>query len=177
MNAKMIRLVVIAGAAGAAWLWGDADTSARSGDPVVEFAANDQTMNDAQAEAQRHLPNFFGAALDANGASKPDTFVKVAFPVDQGDMSVEVVWVSAFTKSGASMTGRLSNDPVAMPGLSAGSSVSFSEDMVRDWILPSPDGRAWGHYTTRVIAAQSQDENFQAQISQILMPDPAPKDW
>lgn len=180
MNAKIIRLIVILGAAGAAWFWGDADTSARSGDPVVEFAPGDKVMGDAQAEAQRHLPKFFEAALTEQGQSKPDTLLKVAFPIDDpssSDMGVEVIWVGPFVRTGDGFSGALANEPVSMPGLHAGSTVSFSEDMVRDWILPAPDGRAWGHYTTRVIAAQSEDENFKAMISQILMPDAAPKDW
>ncbi|MEL7106472.1 MAG: DUF2314 domain-containing protein [Pseudomonadota bacterium] len=180
MNAKLIRLVVIAGVAGAAWLWGDADTSARSGDPVVEFAPGDQVMGAAQAAAQSHLPKFLEAALSDTGQSKPDTLVKVAFPVDDpngSDMGVEVIWVGPFARTVDGFSGLLANEPVAMPGYHAGSSVTFDEDMIRDWILPGPDGRAWGHYTTRVIAAQSQDENFQAMISQILMPDPAPKEW
>lgn len=180
MNAKMIRLILIAGVAAGAWFWGDADSSARSGDPVVEFAAGDRVMGDAQAEAQLHLPKFFKAALTASGQSKPDTLLKVAFPIDDPqspEMGVEVIWVSDFRRSGSEFSGRLSNEPVSMPGLHLGSRVAFTQDMVRDWVLPGPDGRAYGHYTTRVIAAQSDNAEFRDMIEQVLMPNPAPADW
>lgn len=179
MNAKMIRFVVILGAAGAAWIFGG-DDRAQSGDSVVEFAVDDHAMNAAQAEAQRHLSRFFDAALTSNGISKPNTMVKVAFPVEGSqdqDMGVEVIWVGAFQTDGSDFVGQLANEPVAMPGLQAGSRVRFTEDMIRDWILPSEDGRAYGHYTTRVIVAQSDDDNFKQMISQVLMPNPAPASW
>ncbi len=181
MNSKMIKTIVILGALGAFWILGDSDSEARSkGDPVVEFAASDLTMNDAQAEAQRTLPKFFEASLDPAGEAQRDTLVKVAFPVENAatpDMKVEVIWVGPFRKHGDSFVGSLANEPVSMPGFHAGSEVEFSEDMIRDWIMPGPDGRAFGHYTTRVIAFQSEDTQFKSMIAQMLMPNPAPDGW
>lgn len=181
MNFKMIKTLAILGALGAFWVFGDSDSEARSkGDPVVEFAANDLTMNDAQAEAQRTLPKFFEATLDGAGRAQRDSLVKVAFPIEDAstpDMGVEVIWVGPFRKDGDSFVGALANEPVSMPGFNAGSQVEFSQDMIRDWIMPGPDGRAFGHYTTRVIASQSDDTQFKSMIARMLMPNPAPAGW
>lgn len=180
MNSKMLRVVVLLGISGAAWLFGNPESDAGNGDPVVNFAAHDQDMNAAQATAKSHLPDFFKAALTPSGSSKPDTLVKVAFPIDDPqspDIGFEVIWVGQFQMAEKGFIGRLANEPVSMPGFEAGSPVEFTEEMVRDWILPNGDGRFYGHYTTRVIAAQSDNAQFQDMIAQILMPEPVPADW
>lgn len=177
MTFRMIKGLAVLAAVGVAWIFGNPSSDARSGDPVVEFAATDQTMNDAQAEARRQLPKFMDTVLDADGLARSDTLVKVAFPTDNPDMEVEVIWVGPFRRVGNGYAGALANEPVAMPGHHAGTEVTFSEDMIRDWILPGPDGRAFGHYTTRVIAAQSNNAEFRQMIGEILMPTPAPDDW
>lgn len=148
--------------------------AAQSGDQVVDFGGDDPTMNAAMADAMSTFPLFLANAVDTQGAGLPGTSVKVSFEVDGG---TEVIWVGPFiTQGGGQMAGLLANQPNFMPGLNAGDPVQFSQDMVRDWAIQLPDGKLWGHYTTRVVVTQlpaAQAEQIKAVLSQT----PVPANW
>jgi uncharacterized protein YegJ (DUF2314 family) len=118
----------------------------REGDPVVDYAAKDAAMNAAIAEAQRTLPVFwrrqFGEARDGS------EMVKVALPSDNGGR--EHIWVIEVQRSAAGYRGILDNEPRGLPGLSRGSEVTFTADMISDWAY-GHKGRLWGGYTLRVM--------------------------
>lgn len=141
-------------------------------DTLELFSAGDVTMNAAIAEAQRTLPLFLNAMLDANGVSR-DGSVKVSFQTFPDDNGNEVIWVTAFRRlPDGSFTGRLNNQPFHLGNWQMGDAVSFPASAIQDWSLASPQG-SFGNYTTRVIAAQPGNGH----IFQSLAPDPVPADW
>ena len=74
--------------------------------------------------------------------------LKVALPSSNGGR--EHIWVVGVTRSGDGYRGRLDNEPQRLPGLSRGSEVSFTTDMISDWAYEH-NGRLWGGYTLRVM--------------------------
>lgn len=178
----MRRLIIAAVILGGVWLFGT-DTVQQftgsgpqgDGDTVVSFDTQDQTMNDAMAEAQASLDLFMANATDAAGTGSPDASVKVAFETTDG--GTEIIWVGTFeSTNGTNFSGQLANQPNFMGDLNIGDTVSFSRDMIRDWGIPQSDGRLYGHYTTRVIAATLPADEA-AQLNAILSPSPVPADW
>ena len=144
---------------------------------LENFPADDAEMNAAQAEAREHLPKFLSVALDDEGVSKEGCLVKVAFHVG-GTSRVEVIWVGPFRElQDGGFAGALENDSVDMPGLSACDEVRFSLDMIQDWRLLDGTGRAYGHFTTRVIAATTTAPRLAERIAQIVSETPVPADW
>jgi len=145
------------------------------GDAVVDFANGDPDMAAAMMAARETLPLFLDKITDSAGNGVGNSSVKVAF--DIGDQSTEVIWVSAFQWDGdTQMTGRLANQPNYMGDLNAGDEVTFTTDMINDWALTAADGTMWGHYTTRVIVPQLDEETANA-LNAMLSTEPVPADW
>lgn len=168
---KPIFMVVVGGA-----LYLAGSLLGGSDDGVIHYDGNDLTMNEAQNEAQRSLPDFLANKLDANGVAVEGAMVKVAFPVTrEGVTGDEVIWVGPFGQMGGAFAGLLANQPVDMGG-NAGDAVEFTQDMIRDWTYQGADGKLYGNYTTRVMLAD-MDSGQAAQISQILSTDPVPTRW
>lgn len=168
---KPLFMVVVGGALYlAGTIFGDSD------DGVILYEGNDLTMNQAQDEAQRSLPDFLAHKLDANGQAVEGALVKVAFPVTRdGVNGHEVIWVGSFGKEAGAFTGLLANQPVDMGG-NAGDQVAFTEDMIRDWTYQGTDGKLYGNYTTRVMLSDMESAQA-AQISTMLSADPVPNRW
>lgn len=125
-----------------------ASAQTAGGDPIIDYAAKDAAMNAAIAEAQRTLPVFwarqFGEARDGS------EMVKVALPASNGGH--EHIWVVRVERVGDGYRGNLDNHPQRLPGLSRGSEISFTADMISDWAYEHK-GRLWGGYTLRVMLA------------------------
>ena len=158
------------------WFASDFTGNAAGSDKVVEYRKGDLTMNGAQAEAQKHLPVFLANILDEQGLAAEGAMVKVAFPVTiDGVSGHEVIWVGPFGRLDGSFKGMLANRPRDMTE-QVGYVVDFTEDMIRDWMFPGPDGRLFGSYTTRVML-KDLDADTAAQVSASLAPDPLPEGW
>ncbi|MEL7345729.1 MAG: hypothetical protein AAFN59_12860, partial [Pseudomonadota bacterium] len=101
--------VVLAAALGFYWVTGNGNASQER---VVEYSKGDMTMNDAQQEAQRHLDDFLGMALDRQGVAASGMLVKVAFDTSIADKT-EVIWVGPFGRNDqGTFDGILANAPV-----------------------------------------------------------------
>lgn len=143
------------------------------GDDLTFFEDSDAVMNAAIGEARRTLPLFLDYVLGPDGTAPIGT-LKVSFQTFPQDVGDEIIWVDGFRRlPDGSFTGRLSNRPVYLGNWQVGTEVSFPENDIQDWGLRSTDGRLFGNYTTRVIAAQSGDPGLQS----ILTPDPLPQGW
>lgn len=148
-------------------------TQSSDGDDLTFFEASDQVMNAATDEARRTLPLFLDYVLAQDGAALAGT-LKVAFQTFPVDVGEEIIWVDGFRRlPDGSFTGRLSNSPVYLGNWQVGTEVSFPESDIRDWGLRSTDGRLFGNYTTRVIAAQPGNEG----LWDVLTPTPLPQGW
>ncbi len=148
--------------------------AAGDGDPVVSFANDDPTMNQAQSEAISHLDQFMSLVMQNNGVARGDAAIKVAMPTDgAGD---EVIWVTPFAIHNGAFLGRLANEPQALPKYRAGDTVHFIREQVRDWSFMGPEGKIYGSYTTRALLPHL-DPNQAAEIALLLSDNPLPMDW
>ncbi|MEJ6401465.1 DUF2314 domain-containing protein [Yoonia sp. 2307UL14-13] len=147
---------------------------AQDGDPVTGFDSSDPVMNVAIAQAQFSLPLFLCEKVDDEGYGPGDGYLKVRVPVQNAEVTHEVIWVGPFAAwDGENFAGFLANQPNAMPGLNAGDQLDFTYDMIVDWSWTGPDGLNYGHYTTRVIYEQLGDQAF----LQTLANPPYDADW
>jgi len=145
-------------------------------DEVVSTNADDPAMSAAIETAQSHLAKVLTAAINEVGVGHPALSLKVAFPVDTDDMDTEVIWLSDISLAQEGMAGKLANEPVNMPDLHLGDEVRFSQEMIFDWGLAGPEGKVFGHYTTRVLLG-SLPEDQAAPIRALLSDDPLPDAW
>ena len=132
-----------------------------AGDPVIAAAIE---------TARSHLARVFDVGFQEGGTAHPALTLKVAFPIEDGE---EIIWVAEAARAGADMSGKLANDPVHLPGLSAGDTVTFTEDMIADWGIVGAAGKLFGHYTTRVLI-ETMPEDQAAAIRDLLSDDPLP---
>lgn len=154
-------------------LMANAGPASEAGDPVIDYALHDATMTEAQNAAGASLHQFLNAALDGEGASRPDTGLKVAFQTADG--RTEVIWVAPFVRHEDGFTGLLANEPMYMPN-AAGELVTFAPDAIRDWYLLGEDGRMYGSFTTRVMLARMSPARADA-IRNYLSEAPLPDTW
>lgn len=143
----------------------------------VVTVTDDPAMVAAVAEAQSHLDRVFDVAIGADGAGHPALTLKVAFPAGTGaEVGEEVIWVAQVARAGGRFTAILANEPLHLPDLAAGDTVTFDRDMIADWGLVGENGKLFGHYTTRVLLeTMSQDQA--AQIGALLNDTPLPATW
>lgn len=116
------------------------------GDGVVNYSAEDTTMNRAIAEARASLPQYLDR-LDTGRLTPGDT-LKVGFPASDGGQ--EHIWVGSVRRVDGGFTGVLANEPFMMPGRHEGDTVEFTQEMISDWSYES-NGRMWGAFTLRVM--------------------------
>jgi uncharacterized protein YegJ (DUF2314 family) len=149
---------------------------ARAQDEVISFADDDPAMSAAVETARNHLGQVLTATISEVGVGHPALSLKVAFPVEGGETDTEVIWLSEISLAQAGMAGKLANEPVNMAGLHLGDEVRFTQEMIYDWGLAGPDGKMFGHYTTRVLL-HTLPEAQAAPIREILSDDPLPEPW
>lgn len=148
-----------------------------AGDPTVGFEKTDPVMNKAIGNAIGSLDLFLNAVSNTSGHFHADGSLKVAFVVNSADMTAEIIWVDNLRlKKNGQFTGRLANEPNAMPGLKHGSKVRFSKDQIRDWGFFASDQKLYGHYTTRVLVKQLPKDQA-AGILSVLSRKPVPAGW
>ena len=113
-------------------------TGARKGD--VEIRA-------ARDEARRTLPDFW-RRLEADPQLRERASLKVEFV--KGENS-EAMWVGQLRRGpDGRIMGVLNNKPVMVTNVKQGDAVTVDPDLIMDWTYHR-GGRAWGHYTTRVL--------------------------
>ncbi len=150
---------------------------ARAQDPTINFAGDDPVMNRAIETAVASLPVFLSHAAAGTELSAIEYSVKVSVKVDHPEMEHEIIWVSPFMLSPDGQgKGELANEPVALPGMQIGDTLTFTRDQIEDWGFEGPDGHLYGHYTTRVMIPQL-DAQSAAYITDLLSADPMPADW
>ena len=147
------------------------------GDPTIQVIEGDPEIAEAVEAARETLDLFLTNVVDSDGYSLRGADVKVAIPTGDESVKIENIWVGPFgTPDGTRFVGALANEPNMLAGLSLGSKVSFSRDMIVDWSIVSPDGMRFGNYTTRVVLNR-MDPAQAAEIIQQFPDDPVPPDW
>jgi len=95
--------------------------------PVVQISDDDPRMKAAVEEARRRWPEF----VSAFNARAGEHFA-IKAPITK-DESVEFIWVEVERIDGATVHGRLANDPIALRELKIGDAISVPLDQLNDW--------------------------------------------
>ena len=124
----------------------------RAGEPsIVTYKSGVPKIDQSIADARAHI-DYFWQHHQAPAPGEKTFTLKVAFPVTSaaGQKGREHIWVGGVKRNGATLTGRLDNDPDMMTGVKSGDLVTFSEDMVTDWGF-ARHGMMIGFYSTRAM--------------------------
>lgn len=112
--------------------------------PVIPVENDDPRLKAAEAEAQRHFPEFRTAFEKHDGT---DFSVKTRVTADGNS---EHIWVEVHSISGDLIEGVLGNKPVNLGTLELGSKIQFQTSQVEDWIF-NRHGTPVGMYTVPVM--------------------------
>lgn len=153
-------------------MWIAMGLAALAADPVVDFSKDDPKMNAAIAKARGGLSTVFPRVFDASGNAHPAFSLKVAVPIAGSDDGNEIIWVNSIRKRGKAFSGKLANAPVLFKG-DVGDPLKFNESQIADWGLSAPNGKLFGHYTTRAMLPRLPSDQA-AQIKSILSKRPMP---
>ncbi len=149
--------------------------SADDAGPVVQLAAGDAAMSDAEAAARRHFDQFLDHVLREDGATIEGAAVKIA--ISTGGAHAEVIWVSPFARTTEDgFLGVFANAPQHIDGASIGDTVAFRREQVRDWSFFGEDAKLFGSFTTRVLLPHIPRTEA-AKIAMLLSEVPVPSDW
>jgi uncharacterized protein YegJ (DUF2314 family) len=124
-------------------------------DEVLYVKGSDPAMSAAIANAQATLDNFRGA-LAAPPAGTQSFSVKVGFAWGtKGER--EHIWLTEPKFDGASVSGKINNDPVDVTTLTLGQAVTAPVKDVSDWMYVD-NGVLRGGYTLRVLLDKMSPE-------------------
>lgn len=127
--------------------------------PVVQVAEDDAAMRAAMARARATLPTFW-SAFEKPAAGETAFSVKVSLMAPT--KKVEHIWVNSVKRlPDGKLTGKLDNEPEALPGATAGDAITFSEANVSDWMF-TRKGKIVGNETMRPLLARLPVEEADA---------------
>jgi uncharacterized protein YegJ (DUF2314 family) len=118
--------------------------------PIIHTGKGDEAINQAMAEAQRNYPTLLAAWNRAGAAS--DAIAKGRF-VHNGQ--TEFMWIKIASISDTVITGELGNEPVHIPGLTKGQTVSVPHADVVDWAC-IVDGKPQGMYVEKLLMLKNR---------------------
>ena len=116
--------------------------------PVIPVDSGDDVLAQAAAEARRRWPEFVAAL--ARRHPEQDFAVKTALTVDG---TTEHIWIDVESVDGASVRGRLGNDPVDLGSMKRGDPVTIDISAVEDWMYVLTDQPVGGFSVAAVSAA------------------------
>jgi len=143
------------------------DSPAAGEGTLIEVEANDAAMAAAERRAVE-TQNVFWDKFAARVAGDSDFAAKV--PLTGTDGYQEYIWAEVIQRDGDVIVARLANDPVHLPNLQIGSEVRVGVDRLADWTY-TRDGKAYGHFTTRVLAKQATPAQ-RAEMESMIAPTP-----
>lgn len=116
-------------------------------DSVARVKHNEELLAASRA-ANAKLPGLRDAF--ARGL-QPGEYIQVKAPFEVRSGGSEWMWVEVMTWSGDTITGLLKNEPVQIPSLHGGRTVTVSQSKVFDYIRRYPDGREEGNETGKIL--------------------------
>ena len=120
----------------------------------------------ASEAARSYLNTVLGYVFDPDvetvdtyfGEPREALMLKVALPGMDVSSSPSAGWVGDIGWTALGFTGRIAIDVYGehsgLPIRAVGPEVEFSREMILDWGLNGAEGRAFGHFTTRVLIAR-----------------------
>jgi uncharacterized protein YegJ (DUF2314 family) len=119
-------------------------------DDVTVVSEDDPIMQAAFKKARDTLDQF----LALSAAPEPNTesyAVKVA--ISHGGRT-EYFWISPFTRTGETFSGRVSNTPRYVSNVSEGQAIQFARSDIVDWAYENPgEQRMYGNFTACALLA------------------------
>jgi uncharacterized protein YegJ (DUF2314 family) len=133
---------------------------------VVAVQATDPEMNQAMAKARATIGEFV-TRLDHPPQTQSSVSLKVR--VEEGQ-AVEHLWLVSVTHAPESFTGVVNNQPLNLPNVHFGQSVSVPLDRVSDW-LAVDHGHLIGGYTIRLLRSRmdpKERRQFDEQLGAVV---------
>ncbi len=127
-------------------VWISFPPSSPSQDRVTAVKADDEAMNQAIADARRHLPHFW-ATFETRKHGESDFGLKVRIEDENG---AEHFWCTDIERADGRISGVIANDPAQVKSVSAGQRITIKEDQISDWLYMR-DEKMIGNYTLRVL--------------------------
>ncbi|MGQ0457609.1 MAG: YegJ family protein [Hyphomicrobium sp.] len=137
--------------------------------PVAMVKSDDAEMNAAHGKARSTIGHFW-TALDDQQPGEKNFVLKVRFPVKGHGDSGEHIWVKDVRRSAdGTYSARLDNKPKFLPQYQSGDMVTFSVDMISDWMF-TRHGKIVGNESMRPLLARMPKEKadqFRAMLEKI----------
>lgn len=143
---------------------------------VIKVITYDHALAEAFRNARATLATALAATEKRHGRFSPSLALRVALPVPDPEVKVELVWVDTIRRDGKGFAGRLASHPQHMPGKRMRSPVTFAHSQIADWAVQAEDGRYYGYFSTRV-ALKYLDDEAASQVEAILVPRTVPRLW
>lgn len=128
---------------------------AKSPANVTAARQSDPELLAARRQAIKTLPRFRELA-----GQLPDALAMVKFPLTDNGVT-EHIWLQVVKETDQNFEGRLGNVPVNLRNFNSGDALSVPKSEIEDWMVSS-HGKLYGGYSTRVLAARSQDPRTRA---------------
>ena len=123
-------------------------------------------MNQAMAKARATIGEFV-EGLDHPSQTQSSVALKVR--VEEGQ-AVEHLWLVSVTHTADSFTGLVNDQPLNLPNVRLGQSVSVPLDRVSDW-LAVDQGHLIGGYTIRLLRSRmdaKERQQYDAQLGAVI---------
>ena len=121
---------------------------------IFTIERDDTEMAAAEATARRSLPDFW-KRHETDAEVRETGVVQVKFPTS--DNGREDMWVSDLKRAGGKITGILANEPVAVPSLKSGQTVTVDPANIIDWGYRR-SGLRYGYFTARLLVSRMSPE-------------------
>jgi uncharacterized protein YegJ (DUF2314 family) len=144
----------------------------RGGEPfIVTYKSGVPKIDRSIADAHAHIDYSGSTSRPLRRTRRPSHSRSPSRSSAAGQKGREHIWVTEVKRNGATLTGRLDNDPDMLKGVKSGDSVTFSEGMVTDWGF-ARHGRLIGFYSTRAMLDDAPPEEAEM-IRKMLGENPA----
>jgi uncharacterized protein YegJ (DUF2314 family) len=116
---------------------------------VITRPAQDVAIDAAIAKARANIATFW-ASMEKPKPEERGFSLKVKMAIDGGNF--EHIWVREIARKGDEITARLANDPQNLPKLRSGSTITFKDADISDWLFMR-NGKMVGNETMRPLLA------------------------
>jgi uncharacterized protein YegJ (DUF2314 family) len=118
-------------------------------DPIVNAAADDPELEEAQKVAQSKLEYFSNSFTSSSTDTIFDFLIKADFIENSQH---EHMWVSIIAIENNNFRGTLENDPQIINNIQFGDIVTIQKDQVEDWMIVNKNTMTWeGGYSIEVF--------------------------
>ncbi len=155
-------------------LWGALATAAPA--QGLPYTADEDGMRVAIEEARTQLDLALSQLTNEKGTIHPALNLKIKVPVQNLDISEEMIWIDQLGVEDGRYVGTVANAPAYLKGTRLGDTVRFDREQIVDWSVLDTSGQMYGHYTTRVLLKSLEPAQAKT-VQELLTADPLPEAW